>query len=232
MKNAMKKLSKKAVCYIRTSTGKQDLSVEVQTERLDAYCRMNGLDVVAVFTESDVTATKSLAARPGGAKMLKLLADGTAHIVALKLDRLFRNASDALNHVENWNSEGISLHLVDMGGMSINTGSSMGKMMFTMLAGFAEFERNMIAERTSAALQHKKATGRVFSHAPYGFDAKNGMLVANPTEQKTLTEIKAMRAQGISYNRIANELNATSTPAKRGAQWHSQSVKTILETAA
>ena len=51
--------------------------------------------------------------------------------------------------------------MVDMGGQSVNTGSSMGKMLITMLAGFAGFERNMIAERTIAALAYKKAHGEV-----------------------------------------------------------------------
>ena len=55
------------------------------------------------------------------------------------------HAVDALTHVEEWDAAGIALHLVDLGGMSINTGSSMGKMLLTMLSGFAEFERNMIA---------------------------------------------------------------------------------------
>jgi DNA invertase Pin-like site-specific DNA recombinase len=48
-----------------------------------------------------------------------------------------------------------------MGGQSVNKASSMGKMLITILAGFAELERNMIAERTTAALRHKKAHGEV-----------------------------------------------------------------------
>jgi len=56
-----------------------------------------------------------------------------------------------------------------MGGQSVNTGSSMGKMLITMLAGFAGFERNMIAERTTAALAYKKAHGEVYNHTPFGF---------------------------------------------------------------
>jgi DNA invertase Pin-like site-specific DNA recombinase len=110
--------------------------------------------------------------RPEGAKIAKLIANGVCHVVALKMDRLFRNAGDALNHVEEWAKAGISLHLVDMGGQSVNTDTSMGKMMVTMLAGFAEFERNMIAERTTAALRHKKAHGEVYNHVPYGYRAE------------------------------------------------------------
>jgi hypothetical protein len=73
---------------------------------------------------------------------------------------------------------------------------------------------------------------RVYNHAPCGFDAVNKLLIPNEAEQRTLAEIKEMRAAATSYSRIANELNACKVPAKRGVQWHSQSVKTILQTAA
>src|SRR5215469_16351085 len=138
----------KAVAYVRVSTGKQDLSMEAQEERIRLYCQLLGLDLVEVIRERGVTAKIKLKKRPEGSRIAQLVADGVCHIVALKLDRLFRNAVDALSHVEEWEEAGIALHLVDMGGQSVNTASSMGKMLLTMLAGFAEFERNMIVERT------------------------------------------------------------------------------------
>jgi DNA invertase Pin-like site-specific DNA recombinase len=150
----------------------------------------------------------------------------------LKLDRLFRNAVDALTHVEAWEEAGISLHLVDMGGQSVNTGSSMGKMLITMLAGFAEFERNMIAERTTAALRHKKARGEVYNHIPFGFVAEDGILLPNAAEQAVITRMQTLRAEGTSYNEIANTLNDDSVPTKQGGTWRSQTVKNILEAAA
>jgi DNA invertase Pin-like site-specific DNA recombinase len=115
-----------------------------------------------------------LAKRPAGAKVAALLESGVCDVVALKLDRLFRNAADALATTEEWHQAGISLHLVDMHGMALDTGSSMGKMFLTMLAAFAEFERNVISERTIAVLRHKRAHGEVYNHAPYGYDAVDG----------------------------------------------------------
>jgi len=123
-----------------------------------------------------------------------LIRDGVCHVVALKLDRLFRNAADALATTEEWREAGISLHLVDMGGMSLDTGSSMGRMLLTMLAAFAEFEGNVISERTTAALRHKRAHGRVFNHAPYGYDAVDGRLVPNASEQEGLERMRELRA--------------------------------------
>jgi len=79
------------------------------------------------------------------------------HQSLLKLDCLFRNASDALHTTEAWDKQGISLHFVDMGGMAVDTSSAMGRMMLTMLAGFAQFERDLCADRTKSALKHKKS---------------------------------------------------------------------------
>ena len=128
----------KAVAYVRVSTGKQDLSLDAQEERIRLYCKLNHLDLVEVIRERGVTAKIKLNKRPEGSRIAKLTAAGVCHIVALKLDRLFRNAVDALSHVEEWEQAGIALHLVDMGGQSVNTASSMGKMLITMLAGFAD----------------------------------------------------------------------------------------------
>lgn len=70
-------------------------------------------------------------------------------MVALKLDRRFRDAADALVQTRVWDRAGIALHVVDMGGQSLNTASSMGRMFLTMTAAFAELERNLISERTT-----------------------------------------------------------------------------------
>jgi DNA invertase Pin-like site-specific DNA recombinase len=210
------------------STGKQDLSLEAQEERIRAYCQTYGLELFEVIRERAVTGKLKLNKRPEGKRIAELMAAGVCHIVALKLDRLFRNAVDALSHVEEWEQAGISLHLVDMGGQSVNTGSSMGKMLITMLAGFAEFERNMIAERTTAALSYKKAHGEVYNHAPYGHTAEHGRLIPDTKEQAVIARMTALRANGTSYNEIANALNADSVPTKQGGVWRSQTIKNIL----
>lgn len=218
----------KAVAYVRVSTGKQDLSMDAQEERIKLYCHLNGLELVEIIRERGITAKIKLNKRPEGSRIAKLVEQGVCHIVALKLDRLFRNAVDALSHVEQWEQAGISLHLVDMGGQSVNTGSSMGKMLLTMLAGFAEFERNMIAERTTAALAFKKSHGEAYNHAPYGFRAEDGKLIPDATEQAVIARMQALREQGTSYNGIADSLNADGIPAKLGGIWRSQTVSNIL----
>ncbi len=110
-----------------------------------------------VIREEGVSAGKPLATRPGGERLLQLVArKKVKHVVALKLDRLFRDAEDALHQTKAWDKAGIALHLVDMGGQTLNTATAMGRFFLNMMAGFAELERNLIAERTATALAHKK----------------------------------------------------------------------------
>jgi len=160
----------KAVCYVRVSTEEQvrgRVSLAAQEERLAVYCRKTGLDIVEEIREEGVSGAKPLAARPGGERLLALLAKKKAkHVVALKLDRLFRDAEDALRQTKAWDKAEIALHLVDMEGQILNTATAMGRFFLNMMAAFAELERNLIAERTAAALAHKKLTERLMLLLP------------------------------------------------------------------
>lgn len=127
-----------------------------------------------------------------------MLADGEAkHVVAMKLDRLFRNTEDALNQVTCWDQTGITVHFTDMGGQTLNTQSAMGRMMLTLMSSFAEFERNLISERTAAALGHKKNKRQVYNHVPFGFERSGKELHPYPPEQKVLSQIFEWRATGV-----------------------------------
>lgn len=114
-------------------------------------------------------------------------------MVAIKLDRLFRDAVDCLTATREWDRAGTTLHLVDMGGTCLNTGSAMGRMFLTMAAGFAELERNLISERTAAAMSHLKAEGRHVGSPGLGFEMVAGQLVANETEQVAVQRALELR---------------------------------------
>lgn len=223
----------KAVCYIRVSTEEQargGVSLAAQEERLAAYCKMTGLEIVKVIREEGVSAGKPLATRPGGERLLQLVArKKVKHVVALKLDRLFRDAEDALHQTKAWDKAGIALHLVDMGGQTLNTATAMGRFFLNMMAGFAELERNLIAERTATALAHKKTHREVYSPTPYGFDRVEESLTENAQEQETLAQIFAWRQAGWSLRKIAAELNRRGVPTKQGGQWYASTVRYLLQ---
>jgi len=190
---------------------------------------MTGLELTAILREDAVSATVPLAKRPSGAKLLETLSGDVQHVVAFKLDRLFRDAEDALRQTKAWDRSGIALHLVDLGGQSMNTASAMGRMFLTLMAGFAELERNLIAERTTAVLTHKRQQGQVYNHVPFGFRRLGDRLVPVVDEMAVVRLIRERREDGWSYCMIAEALNADGVPTKKSAKWHRQTVKNIFE---
>jgi DNA invertase Pin-like site-specific DNA recombinase len=223
-----------ALCYVRVSTVEQwkfGLSLEAQEERLRAYCRMAGLEVVELIREEGVSASIPLGKRPAGAKLLEMMSGGIGHVVCLKLDRLFRDAEDALRQTKAWDKAGVSLHLVDMGGQSLSTGSAMGRMFLTLMAGCAELERNLVSERTISVLTHKRQQGRVFNHPPYGFGRVGDKLVPLVNEMAVVQLIRERREDGWSLGMIAQALNSDNIPPKKGpaARWHPRTIQNILD---
>jgi len=224
---------KKAIGYTRISKDgrlSDSVSLEMQEQRIADYCRLMGLEVVEMIKENGISAAIPLSERPGGKRLTDLIKNKQAgHVVALKLDRLFRNAEDAARQTREWDKLGAVLHLVDMGGATINTGTAVGRLFFNLLAGFAEFERNMIKERTSEALQYKKKNMQVYGEIPYGFDRVGDSLVVNEKEQEIIEKIITWRSQGWSVRKIMEELNARNVPAKKGGQWWPQVIREILK---
>lgn len=188
-----------------------------------------------------VSASIKLAKRPEGSKLAKLVKDGVCHIVALKLDRVFRNTVGAITTIEQWEEAGIGLHLIECGGMSLDTRSPMGKMFLTMMAGFGELERRVIAERTAMALEHKRSKGERMGNVPYGYTAgKNvrsadgqtitaALLVENPAEMAIAGEIRTLRLSGLGLVDIAARLNERGRKTRRGTEWQFRYAAAILE---
>ena len=224
----------RAIGYIRVSSeeqSKEGVSLDAQESSIRAYAAMRGLTLEAIYREEGVSAKTPLRKRPEGMKAAEALKRGRAvrHIIAVKLDRLFRNAADALQQTQDWDRAGVTLHIIDMGGSAVDTRSAIGRMFFTMAAAFAEMERNLTSERTTAALRHKKATGRAYSRiTPFGFDREGDTLKENAEEMKIVRHIQLLKAQGVSLRRIAATLNQSQTPTKAGGSWHLVTVQKVL----
>lgn len=222
----------KAIVYTRVSTEEQvreGVSLDAQEARVRAYCTMAGLEVATVIREEGVSAGKPLSTRPGGSELLRAIARGEAvHVIALKLDRLFRDAVDALQTTQAWDNAGVALHLVDLGGQAVNTGSAMGRFFLNVMAGCAELERNLTRERTIAALTYKKANGAVYGPVPFGFDREGDELLPNRCELFTVGAIRRERSAGRSLQGIAGMLNGQGVPTKSGGAWYPSTVKYIL----
>lgn len=208
--------------YLRVSTGEQARrgnSLEDQLRRIKAYCEFAGLELrnELIFRDEGVSGGIPLAERPAGRQLVEALESGQiSDVVALKLDRFFRSAIDALATVKEWNEKGIRLHLVDFGGVSLQADKAMGQFFLTMLAAFAEFERAMIAERTMNGLGAKKARGEWLGEVPLGFRVgKDGRLEEDPEQMRKIQLMKRARRRGLSYREIARKYGVSVATAHR-----------------
>jgi site-specific DNA recombinase len=227
-----------AMGYVRVSTQEQaehGVSMDAQVTRIRAYCTLRSLALVDVVIDAGVSAGKyTLDERDGGAHVLAAVRAGDVrHVVALKLDRLFRNTIDCLSTVHAWDQAGVSLHLLDMGGASIDTSSAMGRMFLTMAAGFAEMERNLTAERTAAALARKRERGeKTGGDIPFGYTVvaeTGGKLRLHPKadEQHAIALMGQLRGEGYSLRAIATELQRRGIMPKK--TWHPVQIARALE---
>lgn len=136
--------------YARVST--QDQNLEIQTSALEAYgCEM-------IFKEKK-SAVKE---RPELEKMIEYLKPGD-QVVVCKLDRLGRSLRHLINTLNLFNEMKVQfISLQD----NIDTTTAMGRLMFNLFGSFAEFERELISERTKAGLAHARSQGRKGGRKP------------------------------------------------------------------
>ena len=226
-----------AVLYIRVSTDEQareGVSLAAQEDRLRAYCAMRGLEVAGVIRDEGVSAYRPLDTRPGGSELLRMVdSRKVAHVVILKVDRLYRRTAHGLTQIEDWTRRGIALHVVDMNGAGpLDCSSAMGQMVLGMTAVFAQFERDLISERTATALAYKRDKREVYAPTPYGYRREGGRLHESATEMDTVRRIHSLARQGQSNAAIARRLAADGTPTKRGGQWAAATVRRIVRNTA
>lgn len=224
-----------AVIYCRVSTLHQadNSSLESQESKLRAYADLRGLNVVACVVEAGVSGGVPLADRPEGARVAALVASGAVgHVLALKLDRLFRDTADALVTTRDWDRVGAALHLADLGGMAVDSSSAVGRMFLTMMAGFAEMEKSLIRERLDVGKAVKKARGGyVGGQVPFGWE-RDGMgdLVPVESEQDVIREAQHLHTLGWSLRAIGRELHrAGLTTRGGGSKWSPATVKRAIE---
>lgn len=231
-RNRCNKPSSLAYGYIRVSTAGQaedGVSIDAQRRRIDAWCDANGYRLVDAFTDAGISG-KRADNRVGLQEALEAVCQtrGGALLV-YSLSRLARSTRDAIAIAERLDKAGADLVSLSE---RIDTTSAAGKMVFRMLAVLAEFERDLVSERTKAALAHKRSNGQRVGSIPYGYDlADDGTtLIENQAEQAVIGDIRAMRKQGKKLKQIAVELTHRGIPTKTGrsARWGHQAIARIL----
>ena len=217
---------KQAIGYIRVSTQDQaaeGVSLEAQRAKIEAWCAVSDYELVAVYEDAGISGAR-MDGRNGLHAALKSAGKGAA-LVTYSISRLARSTRDMLEIAEQLERKGADLVSLTE---RIDTTSAAGRMIFRMLAVMAEFERDVIAERTRNALAHKKATGEVYAPTPFGYEAVEGRLREVKSEARIVAEILKRRAAGDTLAEIAEDLNARGVPGKRGGRWYPSTVRYLV----
>jgi len=177
--------------YCRVSTSDQTAENQVQELTAAGFA----VEPKRIVTET-VSGSTVAAQRPQFAKLLERMEEGDILLVT-KLDRLGRNAIDVQSTVKELAKRGIKVVCLALGGVDLN--SPAGKMTMGVLTAVAEFERDLIIERTQAGLQRVKNEGK-----------KLGRPVATSTVEK----VQAFK-EGRSQSEVAKLSGLSLTTVKR-----------------
>lgn len=220
-------MSRPAISYIRVSTtsqGRSGLGIEAQRDAIARFVAAEGIEIAGEFVEIETgKGADALDRRPQLAAALAAARRLGAPVVVAKLDRLSRD----VHFISGLMAQKVPFIVSELG-----VGAD--SFMLHLWAALAEKERNLISERTRAALGAAKARGvHLGSPDPTRLrEAGNAARTAraNARADQVLPAIEAARRAGAKTLReIADALNGRGLPSPRGAAWHPASVARVLD---
>ena len=221
----------RVIGYVRVSSEKQadhGVSLEAQQAKLTAYAALYELELVDIIVDAGVSA-KTLN-RPGLQQALHMLKSGMAHgLLVVKLDRLTRSVRDLGELLERYFTKYALMSVHEQ----IDTTTANGRMVLNLLMTVAQWEREIISERTTEALSHKRTKGeKLGGSVPYGYVVVDGVLVEDPSEQALLALIRRYRADGLSLRAITEELARKNYQTRKGTPFQVNQIVRMLKDCA
>lgn len=225
--------------YIRVSTDEQSssgLGLASQEEKVRAMAVVKdasaGFDVIS----DEGYSAKSLD-RPGIKRIMQMVERReVAGIIIAKLDRLTRSVKDLGALVEMLDKRGAALVSA---AESCDTATAGGRMIFNLIGAIAQWEREVIGERTRDGLAQLKKRGEHAGMVRYGYRSSglkkhegSGKLVQDEAEQRVIKLIQDARSANFTLAEIADRLNADGYTTRRGTPWRLQYVDSVLRQAA
>jgi DNA invertase Pin-like site-specific DNA recombinase len=185
----------RAAIYARCST--TDQTVDLQLDGLREYAQARGFDIVDKYIDEGVSGAR--ANRPALDRLLE-----AAHrrrfdaVLIWKLDRLGRSLSHLIRLVETFS--GLGIDLISLSDPGLDTTSPQGKLLFSVMGAVAEFERDLIRERTRAGM----ASAR-----------RRGKLIGRPRVHVPVGQVQSLLAQGMSQSAAARRLGVSRATLQR-----------------
>jgi len=204
----------KVALYLRVSSDEQRERQTIETQRafLVEYCRLYGLEVADTYADDAVSGTILLHERPDGRRLLEdAQAEMFETLLVYRLDRLGRSLLVIVDAHDRLQAAEVSLRSATE---PIDTSSPSGRLIFQMLASFAEYERETIRERTKDGLHRAYRNGKHTGRIPYGYDINEaGAFEIVEHEARVVREIMANVASGASLYSEAVRLNDQGEPS-------------------
>ncbi len=229
----------KVALYLRVSSDEQRerQSIKTQREFFEQYCKLYDLEAVEVYEDDGVSGTISLHERPEGRRLLEdVQAEKFETLLVYRLDRLGRSLLVIVDAHDGLQVSGVSLRSATE---PIDTSNPSGRLIFQMLASFAEYERETIGERTRAGLHRAFRNGKHLGRIPYGYDINEaGAFEIVNHEARVVREIVTNVAAGASLYSEAVRLNDHNEPSpghkyrgkprSYGASWSQSTVRGMV----
>jgi DNA invertase Pin-like site-specific DNA recombinase len=211
----------KAHAYLRVS-GKGQIEGDGFTRQLKAireYAAAHDIKIVTVFREEGVSGTKESADRPAWTELMTALHSNGVHMVIVeRLDRLARDLMVQETIVADLRKHGFELVSVAEPDLMANDPTRI--LVRQMMGAVAQYEKSQIVLKLRGARMRKRAKeGRCEGRKPYGFYDGEG---------EALERLKALRSEGLPFERIAACLNEEGVPTRTGRPWHGVVVNRIL----
>jgi site-specific DNA recombinase len=201
-------------------------SLETQRERLEAYCKsQENYTIYRVYEDGGYSADSL--DRPALREMLRDIKDGKLNcVLAYKIDRLTRSVKDFHLLMDLLDRYGVKFVSVTQ---SLDTQNPMGRLLRNVLLDFAQFEREMTADRTRDKM-HQRAQKGLWNggNVPYGYQAENKRLIIKPEEAARVQFLFERFADSPSLSRLREDLHRRGWYTRANKPWSKTALDQIL----
>ena len=185
--------------YARVSTLGKGQDAEVQLRELRQFAQARGWQIADEYTDSGVSGSKE--SRP---ELNRLLTDARRRkfdcVLVYRYDRFARSLRQLVNALEEFRSLGVDFVSLHEG---VDTSTANGRLVFGIFASIAEFERELIRDRVKSGLANARAKGK---------------RLGRPRKIVDAARIGQLRARGVSWRKIARQMECSARTARRAVQ--------------
>jgi DNA invertase Pin-like site-specific DNA recombinase len=210
--------------------------LDIQERAIRVWARQTRHRIVSWHRDEGISGSNGIEHRDGLADALETLrARHASGLVVYRLDRLARDLvlqEQLLADVRRMGADIYSTSDAEAAYLTDDPDDPSRKLIRQVLGAVNEYERAMITLRLRAGRRRKAANGGyAYGSPPYGYRSRGGELVTDPQEQATLRRMRDLRADGASYRRIAEVLQAEGRQPKRGTTWYPMTIRQALTRA-